>query len=176
MIDNIRFCAHRNISQCLFGLLSLQSRVETETVFTLHWRSNVVFNARLRFFGRYSMNVITSCLFSVNMDPDPLIHFSSKMIKISPLLFTLQGQNQIFVPRIKTEICITPRLLMDLLYFPSLLTGRKIRLQAVWRLNLPSRQYSILRRDCEDDCRRPQAFTWGKRWAWMRQWKIKIMV
>lgn len=42
-------------------------------------------------FGCYSMNVITGCLFGVNMDPEPLIQFASKMLRKSPLLFIIQA-------------------------------------------------------------------------------------
>lgn len=77
-------------------------------------------------FGRYSMNVITGCLFGVNMDPEPLIQFASKMLRISPLMFTIQGRNLIFLSFFLHEnSSLSSITFIGLLYLPSLLPSGK---------------------------------------------------
>lgn len=70
------------------------------------------------FFGRYSMNVIMGCLFSVNMDPEPLIKYASKMLRISPLMFTIQGRNLIIIIFfcMKTAVCLPSHLLARFIF------------------------------------------------------------
>lgn len=48
------------------------------------------------FFGRYSIDVMVSCAFSVNMASGPLITYASKLFDFSIPLFSLQGKISLF--------------------------------------------------------------------------------
>ncbi|XP_074485762.1 cytochrome P450 3A30-like [Sebastes fasciatus] len=93
---------------------SLQSKAHNNEVITVK-----------DFFGAYSMDVMASCAFSVDMDTinnpsSPLVTHATKLFKVSIPLFFLQGFFPVFLPLLELlGFSLTPKSATD--YFKTLL-------------------------------------------------------